>query len=71
MKGAAFAALGEIPTGFLFPVASLADIKDGVKLGESTFNAFFRLLLQLWSARPLIACFSGTPTVPCSESLTW
>jgi hypothetical protein len=44
-KGAAFAALGEIPVDF-FPLVftlSLADKKEGVKLGESTLNDFFIL----------------------------
>jgi hypothetical protein len=44
-KGAAFAPLGEIPVDF-FPFAltlSVADKKDGVKLGESTLNDFFIL----------------------------
>lgn len=44
-KGAAFAALGEMPVDF-FPLAlafSVADKKDGVKLGESTLNVFFIL----------------------------
>lgn len=44
-KGAAFAALEEIPVGF-FPLTlpfSVAARKDGVKLGESTLNDFFIL----------------------------
>lgn len=45
MKGAALAAFGEIPADFLtaalFP---LGDRKEGVKLGESTFNTFFDCL---------------------------
>lgn len=49
-KGAAFAALGEMPVDF-FPLTlaltlSLADKKDGVKLGESTLNDFFILSLS-------------------------
>jgi hypothetical protein len=43
--------LGEIAAGFLALVTSLADSEDsdeGVKLGESTFSAFFRLLLLLF-----------------------
>jgi hypothetical protein len=42
--------LGEIAAGFLLLAASLADSEDsdeGVKLGESTFSAFFTLLLLL------------------------
>ena len=42
-NGAALAALGEIAGGFLPLVASFADKKEGVKLGESTFNDFFKL----------------------------
>ncbi len=42
MKGAALAAFGEIPAGFLAEtLAPLGDKKEGVKLGESTFNDFF------------------------------
>lgn len=43
MNGAALAALGEIPAGFLTGTAfePLGDRKEGVKLGESTFNIFF------------------------------
>lgn len=50
MKGAALAALGEIPAGFLTGTAfePLGDRKEGVKLGESTFNIFFA---WLWNVR--------------------
>ena len=46
MKGAALAALGEMPAGAFFAVvapvvAPLGDKKEGVKLGESTLNVFF------------------------------
>ena len=44
-NGAALAAMGEIAAGFLPLVTSFADSNEGVKLGESTFSAFFRLLL--------------------------
>lgn len=48
-KGAALAALGEMPVDF-FPLTStfsVADKKDGVKLGESTLNDFFIFILSL------------------------
>ena len=43
MNGAALAALGEMPAAFLTGTAFVpfGDRKDGVKLGESTFNIFF------------------------------
>lgn len=41
MKGAAFAAFGDIEGAFL---VSLGVRKEGVKLGESTLNVFFMLL---------------------------
>jgi hypothetical protein len=42
MKGAALAALGEMPALFLtVAVAPFGDKKEGVKLGESTLNVFF------------------------------
>jgi hypothetical protein len=50
--------LGEIAAGFLVLVTSLADSNEGVKLGESTFSAFFRLLLLF---RPL--AFTASPPV--------
>jgi hypothetical protein len=69
-KGAALAALGEIVAGFLALVTSLADSSEGVKLGESTFSAFFRLLLLF---HPL--AFAASPhhmhsrlTFPCFDS---
>lgn len=45
VKGAAFAALGEMPAGgFLIAAAAVAapfgERKEGVKLGESTLNVF-------------------------------
>ncbi len=45
MKGAALAALGEIPTGAFFTVAAavvlpFGDRNEGVKLGESTLRVF-------------------------------
>jgi hypothetical protein len=45
-KGAAFAALGEIPVDFFpfsFRLSAAVDKNDGVKLGESTLNDFFML----------------------------
>ena len=44
-KGAAFAALGEIPIDFLPFVFVLSAVarNDGVKLGDSTLNDFLRL----------------------------
>ena len=48
MNGAALAAFGEIEAGFFPPVAaSLGERKEGVKLGESTFKVFLRLLLPV------------------------
>ena len=46
MKGAALAALGDMAAGFLPLVASLAERNKGVKLGESTLNVFFAVLLR-------------------------
>jgi hypothetical protein len=74
-KGAALAALGEMAAGFLPLVTSLADSEDsedsdeGVKLGESTFRAFFRLLLLYWSVS-MHHTRSARPkrTSPCFDS---
>ena len=42
MNGAALAALGEMPAFFLtVALAPFGDKKGGVKLGDSTFKAFF------------------------------
>lgn len=42
INGAALAALGEIPADFLgVTFDPLGERKEGVKLGESTFNVFF------------------------------
>ena len=38
MKGAALAAFGDMPAGFLLLTPSLTDKSEGVKLGESTFR---------------------------------
>jgi hypothetical protein len=54
-KGAAFAALGEMPIAF-FPFdrsGSLTAKKDGVKLGESALNDFFTLLSSALSSKLL------------------
>lgn len=61
-KGAAFAALGEIPVDFFPFVLTLseADKKDGVKLGESTLKDFFTLL----SLAREPGRVSGSPTCP-------
>lgn len=41
IKGAALAAFGEMPAGFLtVAFEPFGDRKEGVKLGESTFSAF-------------------------------
>ena len=49
IKGAAFAALGEMPAGAFFAVDAVAapfgDRKEGVKLGESTFSVFLGWVL--------------------------
>jgi len=61
-KGAAFAALGEIPVDF-FPLEftlSVADKKDGVKLGESTLKDFFILS----SLAPIGRQVGQAPTCP-------
>ena len=42
INGAALAAFGEMPAGFLTVAFDpFGDKKEGVKLGESTFNVFF------------------------------
>jgi hypothetical protein len=42
MNGAALAAFGEMPAGFLrVALVPFGERKEGVKLGESTFNVFF------------------------------
>lgn len=42
MNGAALAAFGEIPAVFLtVALEPFGDRKEGVKLGDSTFNVFF------------------------------
>lgn len=64
-KGAAFAALGDIPVDF-FPLAltfSVADKKDGVKLGESTLNDFFILSL-LVPVKGKVFSFLTCPPLP-------
>ena len=43
MNGAAFAALGEMAVDLMLGAAPFVAISDGVKLGDSTFNLFFRL----------------------------
>ena len=50
-NGAALAAFGEIEAGF-FPTeaGSLGERKEGVKLGESTFNVFLSALNHSISA---------------------
>lgn len=55
IKGAALAAFGEIDGSFLGVVTALVagtfgDSKEGVKLGESTFRAFFAWPLACQSA---------------------
>ncbi len=46
MKGAALAAFGDIPAPFLpAALAPFGDKKDGVKLGDSTFNVFLDWLI--------------------------
>lgn len=45
MKGAAFAALGEIAVDFRLAAVPLVASNDGVKLGDSTFNRFFKLVV--------------------------
>lgn len=44
MNGAAFAALGEMAVDFKLAAVPLVASNDGVKLGDSTFNRFFRLV---------------------------
>lgn len=44
MNGAALAALGEMAVDFMLAAVPLVASNDGVKLGDSTFNRFFRLV---------------------------
>ena len=44
LKGAALAAFGEMPGVLLTELLAPLTVKDGVKLGESTFKRFFTLM---------------------------
>ena len=44
MKGAAFAAFGEMAVDLMLGPVPLVASNEGVKLGDSTFSLFFRLV---------------------------
>ena len=44
MKGAAFAAFGEMAVDLMLGPVPLVASNEGVKLGDSTFSFFFRLV---------------------------
>lgn len=62
IKGAALAALGEMPGFLRLALDPLGERKEGVKLGESTFRAFFNWLKT--DVRCLIDCLEGEGDLP-------
>lgn len=49
MKGAAFAAFGEMAVDLMLGAVPLVASNDGVKLGDSTFSLFFKLVKgEIW-----------------------
>jgi hypothetical protein len=72
VKTAALAAFGEMPAdGFLVVVAEpFGERKEGVKLGESTFNVFF-WLLPVSASRTWLKMMSDSPLCLCMLNRSW